>query len=512
MNELPGETWPGDDRPGEEHLGNGHVANGHVPDGHVPDEAVPSEGPPTVSLSIPVLGGGPEGEDGSVAAQASGAPGERPTRRPRRAARRRSREVEVLVVGAGPAGLAAATALCQAGIGAVEVVEREPEAGGMPRHCHHTGYGLHDLRRMMNGPEYARWHVAQTEASGAEVRTGISVTGWVRPPAPGEPIELETTGSRGLERVAAGAVLLATGARERPRPARLVPGDRGEGVLTTGLLQQLVQAGLPVGRRAVVVGAEHVSFSAVLTLRQAGVEVAAMVTDQPRHQTWSALRAGVRLRFGVPVLSSSTVERVVGRSRVQAVEVRRGNGRVQVVECDTVVFTGDWVPDHELARLGGLAIDPGTRGPRVDTGLRTSLPGVFAVGNLVHPVEPADLCALRARAVVPAVRDHLAGKGLPLTVGVEPGGGFGRVAPNLVAPQGPRPPRGDFLLWPTEFGRLARISVQQGDRELYRTRAWRLVPNRPYRLAPRWQPDVDASPSAAPVTISRAPGQSSRQV
>ena len=465
-----------------------------------------SDGPPTVSLpvSLPVAAGpGPVGPDGAAAGTGPGSGAQPAPRRPRRAARRRSREVDVLVIGAGPAGLAAATALCQAGVGSVEVVEREPEAGGIPRHSQHTGFGIRDLHRLMSGPEYARWHLAQAGASGAEVRTGVSVTGWATLPRAGEPLQVETTSAAGLERLAAGAVVLATGARERPRSARLVAGDRGQGVLTTGLLQQLVyRYQQPVGRRAVVVGAEHVSFSALLTLKHAGVEVAAMVTDQPRHQTWSTLRFGSALRFGVRVLPSSTVARVVGRYRVEGIEVRRGNGRLQLIECDTVVFTGDWIPDHELARTGGLAIDPGTRGPRVDTSLRTSQPGVFAVGNLVHPVQAADLASLTARQVAAGVVEHLAGGTPSERVGVQVAGGLRWVWPNLVSPQGPKPARGGFVLWPTEFARWARITVSQGERELYSTRAWRLVPNRPHRLDPGWLSEVDVSDGAAPVTIS----------
>ncbi len=182
--------------------------------------------------------------------------------------------VDALVVGAGPAGLAAATALKDAGVGRVVVVEREDEAGGVPRLCEHTGFGLRDLHRVMNGPAYARRWVDRAIASGADIRTRTMVTGWA---APGR---AELTGPAGLLRVDACAVVLATGARERSRAARLVPGTRPAGIFTTGQLQQMVhREKLPVGRRAVVVGAEHVSYSAVLTLREAGVRPVALVTD-----------------------------------------------------------------------------------------------------------------------------------------------------------------------------------------------------------------------------------------
>lgn len=130
--------------------------------------------------------------------------------------------VDVLVVGAGPAGLALAARLANAGAGRVEVLEREQDAGGMPRHLHHGGFGR-PPRPWLRGPEYARRSVEAAVAAGAAVRTGVTATGWAGP------LSLDTTGPAGLERITARAVVLATGARERPRSARLVPGSRPQG-------------------------------------------------------------------------------------------------------------------------------------------------------------------------------------------------------------------------------------------------------------------------------------------
>ena len=166
--------------------------------------------------------------------------------------------VDALVVGAGPAGLAAATALRSGGAGTVVVVDRENEAGGIPRLCEHTGFGLRDLRRVLSGPAYARRWIERAVACGVDIRTRTMVTGWA---APGR---AEVTGPSGVLEMDARAIVLATGARERPRAARLIPGTRPSGIFTTGQLQQWVhREHLPVGRRAVVVGAEHISYSAV---------------------------------------------------------------------------------------------------------------------------------------------------------------------------------------------------------------------------------------------------------
>ena len=170
---------------------------------------------------------------------------------------------QVVVVGGGPAGLACAVELRRRGAGDVLVLEREARAGGIPRHSLHQGFGLRDLHRAMSGPRYARRYVELARRAGADVLEETMVTACSPDGA------IEVTSPRGHDLLRPGAIVLATGCRERPRSARLVPGSRPEGVLTTAELQQLVFLhGRRVGGRALIVGAEHVSFSAVLTLAQ----------------------------------------------------------------------------------------------------------------------------------------------------------------------------------------------------------------------------------------------------
>src|SRR3954453_9559433 len=183
-----------------------------------------------------------------------------------------------VVVGGGPSGLAAAIELRELGISPVTVIEREREAGGIPRHSDHTGFGVRDLRKAMSGPRYAAHYRDLAEGAAVEVLTETMVTEW-------EGGLLKLTGPRGRWEIEPPAVVLATGCRERPRSARLVPGSRPAGGMTTAPLQQLVHLrGEKVGRRAVIVGAEHVSFSAVATLAHGGASVARPVTEVPTHQ------------------------------------------------------------------------------------------------------------------------------------------------------------------------------------------------------------------------------------
>ncbi|MEU8764742.1 FAD-dependent oxidoreductase [Streptomyces sp. NPDC048659] len=391
------------------------------------------------------------------------------------------RAVDVLVVGGGPAGLAAAARLAAGGAGRVEVLEREQEAGGVPRHCARGGFGP------FTGPGYARRAVRAAVRAGAAVRTGVSATGWAGP------LTLEVTSPSGLERITARAVVLATGARERPRSARLVPGSRPAGVFSTGELQQSVELfGLRrerIGRRAVVVGSEPVARHAVRTLRRAGVSVVAVVADRPRGP-----------RLPPPVLRGATVVELVGRGRLSGVVVRAADGRTALLRCDTVVFTGDWIPDHELARSGGVPLDPATRGPAVDTAFRTPVPGVFAVGNLLRGVEPAVVAAAEGRAVAAAVLDRLAGApwpgpGVPLT----PAGGVRWASPGRLT-EAPAATAPALLLRPAE--RLFRplLTVVQDDRVLYEGRlAGPVDPHRSVRPPTGWTADVD--PAGGPVLL-----------
>jgi len=407
--------------------------------------------------------------------------------------------VAVAIVGGGPSGLTAATALAGKVDGAVVVIEREAETGGIPRHSDHPGYGMRDLKRFISGPAYARRLTAMAQDGGATLDTEAMVTNWV-----GER-RLQVTSPRGIRTVTADAVVLATGARERPRPARLVPGDRPDGVYTTGQLQNLVQHHGHVGSRALIVGAELVSWSAVLTLREAGCATAGMVSGYPRSEAYAVFRLPGRFLMDGPVFTRSRVVGISGKDRVRAAVVENTEtGARTTVECDTVVFTGDWIPDHELARTGGLAMDPATRGPVVDAGLRTSCPGVFAVGNLLHPVDTADGAALDGRHVAAAVNGWLKHRDeAPKAVRIRTDGPLRWVAPQLVSAEGGAAARGDLLFWVDEYRRLPRLQAVQDGRTLATKRTpWPAAPGRVYR-AP-WSLVADADPGGGDITVSFA--------
>jgi len=321
---------------------------------------------------------------------------------------------DVLIVGAGPAGLSAAIELKKQGVKNILVVDREPEAGGMPRFCHHTGFGRADLWRMYSGPRYARYYRELAEKHGVEIHTSTTITGWdsrlQKSPQTSE--VLTFTSPNGLGEIEAKAILLATGIRERPRAARIIPGTRPQGIYTTGSLQRFVhQEGLPIGKRTVIVGAELVSLSALLTLMKAGAKSAAMLTEEDSHQVefpyvfakWGLVDI---LRL-TPLITNARVTNIFGHKRVEGIEITRlrksgETSEVSTIECDSVVFTGNWISENEMARIGGLEINPATKAPKVDAAFRSSVENVFVAGNLLRggkSVHTADQCAIEGMQV-----------------------------------------------------------------------------------------------------------------
>jgi thioredoxin reductase len=414
-------------------------------------------------------------------------------------AARTTTPTDVAIIGAGPAGLAAATRLAGTHGRHVLVLDREAIPGGIPRHCDHPGYGIRDMHTFISGPTYARRMVRRAREAGADILTDAMVT------AINQDNSVDVTTPGGLLRIQPGAVIMATGARERPRPARLIPGDRPSGVYTTGQLQNVVHLHHgTVGKRAVIVGAELVSWSAVMTLRHAGCSTVAMTTEYPSPESYAAFNIGGKAAFGVPVATRTRVVRIFGKPGLRGVEVENlDTGARRIVDCDTVVLTGDWIPDHELARSAGIDLDPGTLGPVVDTALRTSRQGVFAAGNVLHPVDTADIAALDGTFVADRVQAHLC-KGTaadrPTGVRIRAEAPFRWVSPNVLRPDDPAPPRERLLLWTDQLIRFPTIAVSQLGHVIATKRTpWPASPGRVFRVPSSVLDGVD--PDHGDVTI-----------
>jgi thioredoxin reductase len=402
-------------------------------------------------------------------------------------------ERDVIILGAGPAGLAAAAELARHNVGKIAVLDREQAAGGIPRHCGHLGFGWNEFRKVMTGPGYAR-HLTET-ARGAELKLGVTALRL----EPGGIIQ--TTSAEGPQTWKGRAVLLAMGARETPRSARLVSGARPWGVMNTGALQQFVYLhGKRPFERPVIIGSELVAFSTLMTLRHVKVRPVAMIEAGPRI---TARRPGdwiARLAFGVPVLLDTKLLRILGHSQVEGVEIDRGNGPERL-DCDGVVFTGQFRPENALLAGSHLTIDPGTKGPAIDQFWRCSDPTFFAAGNLLRGIETAGQCWREGSAAGRIIAATLLGKLAPAetSVPVHAAGALSYVYPQRLVAADPIDPE---LLF---FGRAREATkgkiVVRGDDTVISLRKIDALPER--RIP--WPVSAKSLQAYKSVTVSLEP-------
>ena len=397
---------------------------------------------------------------------------------------------DVLIIGAGPTGLSAALELKKLGVDNVLIVERESEAGGIPRMCGHTGFGLGDLHRVLTGPAYARKYRDLAEKAGIKIHTSTTITGWE------DQHQASFTSPDGPGSIAAKSILLATGVRERPRAARLIPGTRPQGVFTTGSLQRFVyEHHLPVGKRAVIVGAEIVSLSTVLTLMHAGVRVLNMITELPRHQLYLPVFLPAKVLYAdilarAPILTNKRVTNIIGRQRVEGVEITDlHSGKTEIIECDTVVFTGNWIPENELARSGDVETGNPSLGPQVDHWFRTSRHGIFAAGNLLRGVETADWAALEGRHAARSIARFLTKAEWPMNrIEITVEAPLDWICPNVITSDSGVE---QFRFRSNQFREHVHLQIQQGGHVLYQKQFSHLKANTSLNLSSTWVEKVD---------------------
>jgi len=305
--------------------------------------------------------------------------------------------LDVAVIGGGPAGISACLDLsAHAGL-KIALFEGEHELGGMPRSCH-IFFGLRDRKRAYTGPSYARTLDKLVRKTRTFVYTGSRVLS-VLPGGADEAHELHVLRPEGLKSFRSRFVLLATGCFESSRSERLLPGTRPSGIFTTGTLQQLVNLRrLKPGNRALILGSEHVALSSVLTLKAAGTTIAGMVEKHADLHTYASGATVMSRLFRFPIFKNATIHRIIGSRRVEGVELLAGGTeKIIQIECDTVVMTGRFRPDSSLIDGTSIEKDPSTLGPSVDMNFMTSVPNIFAAGNVLRGADMHDLCALEGR-------------------------------------------------------------------------------------------------------------------
>lgn len=327
-------------------------------------------------------------------------------------------DLDVAVVGGGPAGIAACIELSSWRGLRVALFEGDRHLGGIPGSCH-LFFGMRDQKRMMTGPAYARRLERLMESTGFAVHRSSRVLD-IFPGDAGSSHLIRVLSPKGLEQYSCRCLLLSAGCFESSRAARQIPGSRPAGVFTTGTLQQMIRLKRwKPGTRAVVLGSEGVSFSSVLTLRQAGVAVAGMIEPESRIQTYQLPAGIMRAGFGFPIYCDTSVQRIIGDQRVEAVElIRHNDGKRWQVACDTVVLTGKFRPVSSLVENTAIELDPDSKGPVVDTNLMTSVPNIFAAGNILRGADMHDLCALEGKLAGHSILKSLQAGGWPRQQGV----------------------------------------------------------------------------------------------
>ncbi|MCK5155468.1 MAG: FAD-dependent oxidoreductase [Spirochaetales bacterium] len=314
-------------------------------------------------------------------------------------------EFAVAVIGAGPAGLAAAAGAAGAGAKSVVVIDRDNRAGGILNQCIHDGFGLHRYNESLSGPEYAEREkqvLLNYETAGKITILSETFVQDLIPESYGFPLAVMSTGSFRIIRAA--TVILAMGCRERTAGAISLPGTRPAGILTAGTAQRLMNIqNINVGRRAVIIGSGDIGLIMARRLTLEGAEVAAVTDIQPYP---GGLDRNVRQclhDFNIPLLLSTGVVKVHGNKRVEGITVAQLDSKNRLnlqtstyIPCDTILLSVGLIPEHELARSAGAALDPATQGPVVDQHLMTTVPGLFACGNVLQVHDLVDFVSEEA--------------------------------------------------------------------------------------------------------------------
>ena len=294
---------------------------------------------------------------------------------------------DIVIVGGGPAGLAAAVAAKKAGTDSILIIERDKELGGILNQCIHNGFGLHTFKEELTGPEYAYRFIEQVYDLGIEYKLDTMVMDITH-----EKVVTAMNRTEGMFQIQAGAVILAMGCRERPRGALNIPGYRPAGIYSAGTAQRLVNMeGYMPGREVVILGSGDIGLIMARRMTFEGAIVKVVAELMPFSGGLKRNIVQCLDDYGIPLKLSHTVVDIEGKERVTAVTIAEVGpdmkpipGTEERYTCDTLLLSTGLIPENELSRGAGVEMNPVTSGPAVNEILETSIPGVFACGNVLH--------------------------------------------------------------------------------------------------------------------------------
>ena len=413
-------------------------------------------------------------------------------------------KVDVLVVGAGPAGMAAAIAAKEAGVDNILVLEREANMGGILRQCIHNGFGLHRFKEELAGPEYAQRDIDKVKELGIEVRCGTTVLSIDE-----NRFVTAVSKEKGIQLFEAGALILAMGCRERPRGALATPGTRCAGIYSAGTAQKFVNLeGYMPGKRVVILGSGDIGLIMARRMTLQGAKVLACVELMPYSSGLNRNIVQCLHDYDIPLLLSHTVIDIQGKERLTGVTVAEVDAKRQPIpgteqhfDCDTLLLSVGLLPENELTRQADVEMSNLTSGAVVDDTLQTSKEGIFACGNVLHVHDLVDFVSAESFKAGKAAAEYVQGKKRVGTyVSVKDGDGVRGVVPQkLLIPDGDAE-NVQIMFRPSGVYENAYIRVMDGEKELIKQKKRILTPGEMAELI--LKPEVVKGLSGADVTVS----------
>lgn len=383
--------------------------------------------------------------------------------------------VDVLVIGSGPAGLAAAIAAREDGVENLLVLEREHTSGGILRQCIHNGFGLHRFKEELTGPEYAQRDIDRARELNIPIQCDTTVLS-----VDGERRVTCVSAEHGLQTIEAGAIVLAMGCRERPRGALGIPGTRCAGIYSAGTAQKFVNMeGFMPGKRVVILGSGDIGLIMARRMTLQGAKVLACVELMPYSSGLNRNIVQCLNDYDIPLYLSHTVTDIQGRERLSGVTVskvdenrRPISGTEMHFDCDTLLLSVGLIPENELSALAGVELSPLTSGETVDDRLQTSVPGIFACGNVLHVHDLVDHVSRESFKAGHAAAAYARGeKNTAPTARVLDGEGVRGVVPQRIRLHGDESREVELMFRPSGVFKNASAVVRSGEKEIARKRA-----------------------------------------